>query len=142
MKEYNLKINGKDYRVAVAGISDGKACVSVNGVDYTVDLPEECGIVDSAPAASEGLATPVATAKAAAVKPAGGTKAVEAPLPGVILNLYVTQGQNVKRGDRIAVLEAMKMENEILAPKDGTIKEVFVQRGDSVLEGAKIAVIA
>ena len=140
MKEYNLKINGKDYRVTVAGISDGKASVTVNGSDYTVKLPESCGIMNTADITPrENAAAP--EVKAAAVKPTGGAKAVEAPLPGVILNLYVTAGQNVKRGEKIAVLEAMKMENEILAPRDGTVKEVFVQRGDSVLEGAKIATI-
>lgn len=68
-------------------------------------------------------------------------KVVRSPLPGVLIELNVREGQNVRRGQKLAVLEAMKMENEILAEADGVVKEVFVQKGDSVLEGAKIVSI-
>ncbi len=73
--------------------------------------------------------------------PADGGKAVTAPLPGVIIHLLVAAGQTVQRGDKIAVLEAMKMENDILAPVDGKVLSLSVRQGDPVLEGAIIATI-
>ena len=84
-------------------------------------------------------AAPAATPKAAA--PAGG-KTITSPLPGVIIDVSVTVGQAVKKGQKIAVLEAMKMENEILAEFDGTVTEIFIKKGDSVLEGANVVTLA
>ena len=78
---------------------------------------------------------------AAAPKPAGAGKKIESPLPGVIVSVDVKEGQAVKRGQKVAVIEAMKMENEILAECDGTITAVHVKQGDSVLEGADIVTI-
>ncbi|MBQ6243627.1 MAG: acetyl-CoA carboxylase biotin carboxyl carrier protein subunit, partial [Bacteroidales bacterium] len=80
-------------------------------------------------------------APAAAPKPAGAGKIIESPLPGVIISVDVKEGQAVKRGQKVAVIEAMKMENEILAECDGTITAVHVKQGDSVLEGADIVTI-
>ena len=75
--------------------------------------------------------------------PAAGAAAatVVSPMPGVIIDVCVTPGQSVKRGQKLAVLEAMKMENDILAESDGSVVSVFVNQGDSVLEGAKIVTI-
>ena len=82
-------------------------------------------------------------AKAApAAKPAGAGKAVTSPLPGVIIEVSVKEGQAVKAGQKVAVIEAMKMENEIQAETDGTVTAVLVSKGDSVLEGAEIVKIA
>ena len=64
------------------------------------------------------------------------------PLPGVIISVDVKEGQAVKQGQKVAVLEAMKMENEIQAEADGTVVEILVQKGDSVLEGAEILKLA
>ena len=69
-------------------------------------------------------------------------KKVNSPLPGVIVEVSVKEGQAVKAGQKVAVLEAMKMENEIPAPKDGTITAIHVNKGDSILEGAPIVTIA
>lgn len=136
MKEYKFKINGKDYTVAVNGIEGKNAAVTVNGVNYNVEL-------ENAPAAAS--AAPVATAPQAAAPaaaaPAGG-KVIGSPLPGVIISVDVKEGQAVKRGQKVAVIEAMKMENEILAECDGTISAIHVNKGDSVLEGDKVVTIA
>lgn len=136
MKEYKFKINGKDYTVAVNGIEGKNAAVTVNGVNYNVEL-------ENAPAAAP--AAPVATAPQAAAPaaaaPAGG-KVIGSPLPGVIISVDVKEGQTVKRGQKVAVIEAMKMENEILAECDGTISAIHVNKGDSVLEGDKVVTIA
>ena len=142
MKEYKFKINGKDYAVAI-GQAEGKVLtVNVNGADYQVEL-------ENAPAASPVQAAPVAqaapaaaAAPAPAAAPAGAGEKVNSPLPGVIVEVCVKEGQAVKAGQKVAVLEAMKMENEIPAPKDGTITGIHVAKGDSILEGAPVVTIA
>ena len=139
MKEYKFKINGKEYNVAI-GQADGKLLsVNVNGADYQVEL-------ENAPAAAPVAATAAApkaevAAPAAAPKAAGAGLVVKSPLPGIIISVDVKEGQAVKRGQKVAVIEAMKMENDILAEADGTITAVHTRKGDSVLEGADIVTI-
>lgn len=140
MKEYKFKINGKDYAVTI-GEAEGKMLsVNVNGASYEVEL-ENAPVqapVQAAPA-PQAAATP---APAAAPKAAAGAgEKVNSPLPGVIIEVSVKEGQAVKAGQKVAVLEAMKMENEISAPKDGTVTAIHVNKGDSVLEGAPIVSI-
>ena len=131
MKEYKFKINGKDFHVAVNGISGTKADVTVNGVNYDVELENAVAPVASAP-----------KAQAAAPAHATGGKAITSPLPGVIISVDVKEGSVVKRGQKVAVIEAMKMENDILADADGTVTAVHVSKGDTVAEDAKIVTIA
>ena len=90
--------------------------------------------------AAAGAAPAVQVSKPAAPAGGAGTK-VNSPLPGVVLGLSVKEGDTVKKGQGILVLEAMKMENTIEAPCDGTLKQFMVQKGDSVLEGATLAII-
>lgn len=145
MSTYRIKISGKTFEVKVGSIKDGVAQVSVDGVPYEALIEaEEPQMIQSPvrPAAVPSKQGPAAPKAAPDMPqtPASG-RAVKAPLPGTILNVSVAPGQSVRRGERIAVLEAMKMENDILCPADGTIKSVGVSKGDSVLEGAVIAVI-
>jgi glutaconyl-CoA/methylmalonyl-CoA decarboxylase subunit gamma len=142
MKTYKLKINGNDYEVAINSVEGKIADVTVNGASYKVELENApAAPVAAAPvAAAPAAAAPVAAAPAA--KPAGAGEKVTSPLPGVIIEVSVKEGQSVKAGQKVAVIEAMKMENEIAAPKDGTITAVHVNKGDSVLEGADIVTIA
>ena len=139
MKEYKFKINGKEYNVTI-GEADGKLLsVNVNGADYQVELenaPADAPV--SAPAAAPKADAPAA----AAPKPAGAGVTVKSPLPGIIISVDIKEGQAVKRGQKVAVIEAMKMENDILAEADGTITAVHTRKGDSVLEGADIVTIA
>ena len=142
MKEYKFKINGHDYDVTIGGIEGNIADVTVNGTNYSVELGEEYA-ASPAPAAPKAAAAPKAQPEAkAAQAPAAGGKVVKSPLPGVIISVDCKEGQAVKRGQKLAVIEAMKMENEILAPQDGTISGIHVSKGDSVLEGADIVTIA
>ncbi len=149
MKTYKFKINGKDYDVTI-GEAEGKMLqVNVNGADYQVELENAPASAPAAPAAPAAAApaaatpAPAATAAPAAPKaPAGAGEKVNSPLPGVIVEVSVKEGQAVKSGQKVAVLEAMKMENEISAPKDGTITAIHVNKGDSILEGAPIVTIA
>ena len=143
MSEYRFKIGGKPFDVTVGSIDKSKAHVTVNGVDYEVEL--EAG-TDAAPvsAAPSPAAPDRKDSSETQQRPAasGTGKSVTSPLPGVIVDICVKEGQAVGKGDRIAVLEAMKMENDILAPCDGTITGLCVAKGDSVLEGADIARIS
>lgn len=145
MKEYKFKINGKDFHVAVNGISGTKADVTVNGVNYDVELENAVAPVQQAAPVQAAPVAPVAgapQAPAAAPTPATGGKAITSPLPGVIISVDVKEGSVVKRGQKVAVIEAMKMENDILADADGTVTAVHVSKGDTVAEDAKIVTIA
>ena len=130
--KYKVTLNGRTYEVEVEA---GKAML----------LDEYEAIVPSAPAAPAApAAAPAAAAPAAPAAPAvtGAGEAVKAPMPGTILKVNVTAGQAVKAGTVLVVLEAMKMENEIMAPKDGTVTQVVVSKGASVDTGAPLVVLA
>lgn len=142
MKQYQFTINGKKYDVRINGIQDGKADVTVNGTAYQVEVPAD-SVSAPAPVAAPAPEAPAAATQTPAPAPvaSGAGSAVVAPMPGVIIEVSVREGQAVKRGQKVAVLEAMKMENDLLAESDGTITGVFVHKGDSVADGAKIVTI-
>ncbi len=108
--------------------------VNVNGTVYEVELEE---ITSAAPAAAAPVPAPAAAPAAA---PAGGEK-VCAPMPGTILSVNVSNGSAVKKGDVLMILEAMKMENEIMAPCDGTVTSVAAAKGAAVESGALLCTI-
>ena len=142
MKEYKFKIGGKEYNVTV-NPKEGKFFdVTVNGATYEVEAENAPAAAPAPqPAAAPVQAAPVAQA-APAAKPAGAGEKVASPLPGVIIEISVKEGQQVKAGQKVAVLEAMKMENEIPAPKDGTITDIHVHKGDTLQEGDPVVTIA
>ena len=117
--KYKVTLNGRTYEVEVEA---GKAML----------LDEYEAIAPSAPAAA-APAAPVVT---------GSGEMVAAPMPGTILKVNVKAGDAVKSGTVLCVLEAMKMENEIMAPKDGTVTQVVVSKGSSVDTGAPLVVLA
>ena len=138
MKEYKLKINSNDYHVVVSGLSNGRADVMVNGQSYSVEFADAGAASDAGKWASAPAVT--ATAPAPAAKPAAGG-AVKSPLPGVVLYILVAVGDRVGTGQRLMILEAMKMENNINADKDGKITAINVSKGESVLEGTDLVII-
>lgn len=155
MGKYNFRINGHDYQVDVNSVEGGIADVTVNGTDYKVELadavpapaqqaarpaPQATFTAAPAPQATAPAAQPTAQA-ATASAPQGKGEVVTAPLPGVILDIKVKVGDVVKAGQTVAVLEAMKMENEIESTASGTVTAVNAGKGDSVLEGAAIITI-
>lgn len=145
MKEYKFRINGNEYNVAVNSIEGTNASVTVNGTEYNVEMDAPVAPAPKAPAAQSVKAAaevPAAAAPATPAAPAGKGLTVTSPLPGVIIGIDAREGAPIRKGQRIAVLEAMKMENDILAEADGTVTKIFVSKGDSVLEGADIATIA
>ena len=143
MKAYKFHINGNEYNVVINSVEGKNALVTVNGKDYTVELeddsPAPASFAPQAPAAQKSAA-PAANAAPAPATENG--KAVTSPLPGVIISINVKVGDQVKEGQEVAVLEAMKMENSIEAGFSGTITAVHVSKGDSVPEGAAVVTIA
>ena len=120
--------------------------ITVNGVSYDVEVEEVNGSAApaAAPAVKAAPAAPKAAPKAAAPKaaaPIAGGEQVKAPMPGNVLDVRVSVGQQVKKGDVLLILEAMKMENEINAPKDGTVAQVAVTKGATVDSGAVLVVL-
>ena len=116
--------------------------VNVNGTVYEVEVEDITGNAPAASPAPAAKAEPApAPAAPAAPAPAGGTK-IESPMPGNILKVNVKQGDAVRKGDVLMILEAMKMENEIMAPCDGTVSGVNVSAGNAVESGALLCTIA
>lgn len=145
MKKYTFDINGNTFNVVINSVSGDAANVTVNGVNYHVDMlnnattgVQPASVEHTVPVqtAPQSVSTPVQSAA-----PSGAGKAVKSPLPGVILSVNVNVGDAVKAGQVVAVLEAMKMENEIQAESDGTVTAINVAKGDSVLEGAPIVTL-
>ena len=117
MKKYVITVNGAKYEVVVEE-------ADINAKFTKAETPKAA---PAAPAAAPKAAAPTAAS--------AGATAVNAPLPGNILKVKATQGSAVKKGDLLCVLEAMKMENEILAPADGTVTAVYAKEGTSVNTG-------
>ena len=116
--------------------------ITVNGVAYDVQVEELSEDAAAAPAPAAAPKKAAAHVKAAPKKVAAGAgEKVAAPMPGTIVSVNVSDGQSVKKGDVLVVLEAMKMENEIKAPKDGTVTGISVSKGESVDTGATLVTI-
>ncbi|MFR8471940.1 MAG: biotin/lipoyl-containing protein [Clostridium fessum] len=145
--KYVATINGKKYEVEVEKLEAYKS-LDRNGVaapaapvlpaSAPVQRPAAPAPVAAAPAPAPAPAAAPAPAPAAA--PAGATT-VEAPMPGKILNIKVSEGQAVKFGEVVVIMEAMKMETEIVAPADGTVSKILVKAGDSVDTGAALVAL-
>lgn len=144
MKEYKYKINGNLYNVVIGDIEDNIAHVEVNGTHYTVEMEKKPKAAPAPKPVARPAAKPAAAPAAApAAKPAAASakSGVKSPLPGVILDIKVNVGDEVKKGQTIIILEAMKMENSINADKDGKVTAINVSKGESVLEGTDLVII-
>lgn len=152
-KEFSFKINGAEYKCAVEEIEAGLTEVTVNGKKYTVETekpvaPAPKAAPKAAPAAAAPAAAPAPAApkaapaapKAAAAAAAGAQ--VKSPLPGSVVKVCVNEGQDVKKGDTLLILESMKMENPILAEQDGKVAQVAVAAGQTVMQDDLLVVLA
>ncbi len=140
MKEFKYTIDGKEYKVQIEDVEGNIADVTVNGEAFKVEMeqeaePEKKKVVLGQPAAE---AEEGETAGAANVNTAN---ALKAPLPGVVTEIKVAVGDEVKVGDVVVVLEAMKMANNLEAEKDGKVTAICVKTGESVLEDSPLVVI-
>ena len=139
--KYVATINGKKYEVEVEKLEAYKS-LDRNGVA----APAAPVHPASAPVQRPAAPAPVAAAPAPAPAPApaaapAGATTVESPMPGKILNIKVSEGQAVKFGEVVVIMEAMKMETEIVAPADGTVSKILVKAGDSVDTGAALVAL-
>ena len=138
MKKFKFTIRGHDYDVEVLSLEDSIARVEVNGTKYKVEIQKE----------KKASKTPTLVRKAVPrakdahkIQKGAALQQVKAPLPGIIMNVNVKEGDEVKRGSTLLVYEAMKMENALPAPCDGTIKAIDFDSGDSITKGAVLCVI-
>jgi biotin carboxyl carrier protein len=140
MKNFKFTIKGQDYEVEIKEFEGNFAEIEVNGTVYEIELHKQV----------KETKTPVLV-RSAVEKPKGAHKIkkekstafqVKAPLPGTIMQVFVREGNEVKKGDRLLIYEAMKMENTILAEKDGTLSSIKVSPGDSVLQDETLMEIA
>lgn len=152
MKQYKYTINGAQFDVTIDSIVGSKAKVEVNGIPFEVEMQGSSLVEEALPTVStESAAAPAAPAATPAAEPAapaaaaksgpGAGAPVKAPLPGVVTKILVKEGQGVKKGETVLVLEAMKMENNITAEADGTVTGICVSAGDSVMEGTTLITI-
>ena len=129
MKNYTITVNGNVYEVTVE-----------EGFTGAASAPKAAAPAPKAAPAAAPKAAPAPAAAPKAAAPAGATT-VEAPMPGKILNIKVSEGQAVKFGEVVVIMEAMKMETEIVAPADGTVSKILVKAGDSVDTGAALVAL-
>ena len=144
-KEFSFKINGAEYKCAVEEIEAGLTEVTVNGKKYTVETEKPVAPAPKAAPAAAPKAAPAPAPAAAAPKaaaPAAAGAQVKSPLPGSVVKVCVNEGQDVKKGDTLLILESMKMENPILAEQDGKVAQVAVAAGQTVMQDDLLVVLA
>ena len=145
MKKFKFTINGNQYEVDINGIEENIAQIEVNGTPYEVTLDREIKQTKT-PKLMRSVSIPSTDSHPSVAKtsnpsaPKGGGN-IKSPLPGVVLDLHVKEGDTVKIGQKLLTLEAMKMENNIDSDKDGTVLSLKVSKGDNVMEGDILIVI-
>jgi glutaconyl-CoA/methylmalonyl-CoA decarboxylase subunit gamma len=139
MKNFKFTIHGNKYDVNIIDFEDNIAEIEVNGAVYTVEVDKVIA-KSKTPKLVRSVAIPTTESSPTQQRTSSptlpkGTGFIKTPLPGVILNVHVKEGDSVKIGAKLITLEAMKMENNINSDKEGVIKSIKVKQGDSVLEG-------
>ena len=135
MKEYKFKINGSLYNVSINSLQKDMAEVVVNGREYIVNIES----VEKNQKSNQSAESSELPKEESGTTSKNAIRNIKSPLPGIIVEINVKPGDSVKIGQKIAVIEAMKMENEITADCEGVVSEIKVKVGDSVLEGAVIS---
>ena len=133
MKKFKFTIQGTQYDVELRSFEDSIAKIEVNGTCYNVEVHKEVKQQKTPVLVRKEVPQP--HRRETKPKKSIGANTINAPLPGNIMQVFVSAGDEVKRGDKLLIYEAMKMENSVLAERDGSIAAVKVQVGDSVLEG-------
>jgi biotin carboxyl carrier protein len=143
MREYLLSIGEKDYKAEVKEINAQEAVVIINGVEYRVKLKQlgqNQQIPERKTIEKKTASTPMAATQVKTTHESANT--ITSPLPGLILEISVKEGDSVKAGQTVLIMESMKMENQIQAPYDGIVKKILVKNGDNVLEGENLLEIS
>lgn len=132
MKKFEFSISGNKYEVEIKDVEDNIAKIEVNGTPYSVEIHREVKKPKTPKLVRSEVR--VKPGEGNIVKSTSGGHSVKAPLPGNIFKMLVKEGDTVKKGDVLLIMEAMKMENNIIAEKDGSIKSIKVKVGDNVLQ--------
>jgi glutaconyl-CoA/methylmalonyl-CoA decarboxylase subunit gamma len=145
MKNFKFTIHGNVYETEIIGIEENTAEVMVNGITYTVEIDRKLQAIKT-PKLIRTMAVPStdshpSVSKTASPSAPKGTGNIKSPLPGVILEIYVKEGEMVKIGQKLLMLEAMKMENNINSDKEGRVVSIKAGKGASVMEGDILIVI-
>lgn len=146
MGSYTFIINGKKYVTSVKDSSPGLRVVEVNGETYDVEIEGEKEAYESRKAAlqsakNKGEAIPTIGGGSKTMSKSIGVNDILSPIPGLVIDILVKEGDSVSIGDVVLKMEAMKMENEIKATKDGKVTKIHVSKSDSVLEGQSLITI-
>jgi biotin carboxyl carrier protein len=141
-KTLTVTVNGKDYHVEVQDVQADPLEIVVDGTAYSVSVTEEGATAAPAPAQPASPAPKSEPQAPASAPSSGGSGEVRSPMPGVILDIAVHSGDEVKKGDALCALEAMKMKSAIRAPKDGVVSKVAVQNGAKVNHNDLLMVIS
>lgn len=139
MKNYKFKIHGTNYSVDIKSVEGQTIELELNGTPYQVEVDKQIKQTPKKVVLANRQASPspaaVETTQTVTPKHTGGANTIKSPLPGTILDVFVNVGDTVKAGQKLMLLEAMKMENQIDADRDGVIKSVGVRKGDVIMEG-------
>ena len=139
MKKFKFKIKEKTFDVEIMNVEDNMAEVQVNGKSFSVEVDKTIQVVKTPILVREKVSpdnnTNATTARTSSPSEPKGAGVLKSPLPGTILDIFVSVGDTVKVGQKVICLEAMKMENNINANKEGKVTAIKVQKGDAVLEG-------
>jgi glutaconyl-CoA/methylmalonyl-CoA decarboxylase subunit gamma len=145
MKKFKFIINGNQYETEILTIEDNLAEIEVNGTLYKVEVDKTMKAVKTPKLVRQAVvpSTDSHPSVAKTSSPAGpkGAGSIKSPLPGVILEMFVREGDDVKMGQKLLMLEAMKMENNIEADKAGKVVSILKHKGDSVMEGDVLIII-
>lgn len=145
MKKYKFKINGNDYDTEIINIEDNCAEIEINGTIYKVEVDKQMKSSKTPklvrPKAFPSTDSHPSLAKTSSPSTPKGAGNIKSPLPGVILDVFVREGDNVSMGQKLLLLEAMKMENNIEADKAGVVISIKKGKGDAVMEGDILIVI-
>lgn len=133
MRAFKFNIKGREYEVEIKSLDNNLAEVEVNGTTYHVEVKQETRQSKTPVLLRPEPAVPKSAHKFR--KKIGATNEVRSPLPGNIMQIFVRENDEVRKGDRLLTYEAMKMENTIFAEKDGTVGKIKVKPGDGILEG-------
>lgn len=145
MKNYKFTINGNSYDTSIINIEDNIAEIEINGTVYKVEVDKQMK-TQKTPKLVRPVAVPSTDAHPSVAKTSSpsapkGAGNIKSPLPGVILEVYVREGDTVQMGQKLLMLEAMKMENNIEADKAGKVISINKSKGDAVMEGDILIVI-
>lgn len=147
MKKYNLTINGNAYSVVIEDATDNQLTAEVNGVSHTINIEsiENLALLAlEAKPPSERLPEPTRPSKRFSSKSApvaGGEGAITTPIPGQIMSIHVSKGDKVRKGQKLIILEAMKLENIISATSDGTVQDILVKEGEVVNQDQALIIV-